>query len=421
MGYKTYTCPIAKTCGGCEWLAVPYPIQLRRKREAVEELFADVVAEGKSAETRRRISVVGMDGNAARVMAELGVDVGSTTTAAGAAPTEPIHYRHKAATPFAPGAHGIVRCGFYAQGTHQIVPCSSCLVEVPRARVALAATARSAEELHLPAYEEDRGRGLLRHAVVRVGFATDECLLSVVVNERNRSWENEFVSRIRTHAPFVTAIALNVNRRRTNAILGRETHALLGAGRMSDQLLGCSFEIGATSFYQTNPAQTERLYALAIAGAQLEPGMRVLDAYCGIGTIGLCAAHQVENLEIVGIEQGEGAVADARINATRNGLGQRCRFIRADATAYLGDAHHARTHFDVVLMDPPRAGATMAFLRGIARIAPQRIVYVSCNPMTQRRDVDQLLASGYCLESLTLVDMFAHTKHAETIAILRRR
>ena len=395
MGFKTYTCPIAKSCGGCEWLAVPYPIQLRRKRQAVIDLFEDVLPEAKTAEEReRRVPIHGMK--------------------------TPAHYRHKAATPFAPGTRGTVRSGFYARGSHRIVPCADCLVEAEGARRALNAVARAAEELHIPAYDEDRGRGLLRHAVVRMGYATDECLLTVVTNGLGIAHEREFVQRVRSLAP-VTTMAQNVNQRRTNAILGHETRALAGSGRMRDRLLGCTFEIGPTSFYQTNPEQTERLYSLAITGAYLKPGMRVLDAYCGIGTIGMCAAKKVEGLEVVGVEQVEGAVADARRNAKLNGLEDRCRFICADATAYMRDARTARDGFDAVLMDPPRAGSTPAFLHGVLELAPRRVVYVSCNPVTQRRDVEVLLDGGYRIDRLDVVDMFPHTKHAETVMVLRRR
>lgn len=413
MGYKTYTCAIAKSCGGCEWLAVPYPIQLRRKREAVVSLFGDVLPDARCGRRRRgAISVVGMDE---------GADAACGLAAPGTAcDSAPVRYRHKAATPFAPGPRGLVRSGFYARGTHRIVPCSECLVEEPRARAALNAVAQAAFDVGVSAYDEDRGRGLLRHAVARMGWASDECLLTLVTNGESIPHERELVAEIRRRAPFVTSIAQNVNRRRTNAILGRQTRALFGNGRMRDALLGCDFEIGPTSFYQTNPEQTERLYALAIGRAGLEDGMRVLDAYCGIGTIGLCAARAVEGLEVVGVEQVEGAVADARVNAEANGLEERCHFVCADATAYMRDARRDRRGFDVILMDPPRAGSTPEFLRGAAGLAPARIVYISCNPQTQRRDVDLLVALGYRLESLALVDMFPHTKHAETVAVLAR-
>ena len=398
MGFKTYTCPIAKSCGGCEWLAVPYPIQLKRKRDAVLQLFADVLPSGTTAQQREElVPIYGMDTDG----------------------MEPTGYRHKAATPFAPGKRGSIRSGFYARGTHRIVPCAGCVVEAPHARKALLAVARAAEELRIPAYDEDHGRGLLRHAIVRMGYATDEALLTVVTNGGQIARERQFVERIRARAPFVTAIAQNVNQRRTNAILGHETRALYGGGRMVDGLLDCEFEIGPTSFYQTNPAQTEVLYSLAIEGARLERGMRVLDAYCGCGTIGICAAS-ASDAEIVGVERVEGAVKAARKNAAANGLGKKCRFVAADATEWM--AREGRElGFDVVLMDPPRAGSTAEFLDGVAELAPARVVYVSCNVETQARDLEYIRPKGYRIESVTPVDMFPHTKHVESVAVLTRR
>ena len=391
MGYKTYTCPIAKSCGGCETLAVPYPLQLQRKQRQVEELFADLLA---SCDEGTLSPIVGMD--------------------------QPVAYRNKAATPFAPGPKGSIRSGFFARGTHHIVRCRSCLVEDPRCRRVLNSFARTAELCHVSAYDEDKGRGLLRHAVVRAGWQTDGLLLTIVANGERLPRERELVGRIVKHAPDVTAIALNTNTRRTNAILGPTSRALYGGGTIRDELLGVTFEIGPTSFYQTNPSQTERLYRLAIEGAGLERGMRVLDAYCGIGTIGLCAAAQVPGLQVTGVEVGQGAVADARRNARINGLRDRCQFFCADATAFMRDLAGRGERMDVVIMDPPRAGSTPEFLSGVITLAPRQVVYVSCNPVTQRRDLEQLLAGGYRLTSLTPVDMFPHTKHVETVCLLSR-
>ena len=391
MGYKTYTCPIAKSCGGCETLAVPYPLQLKRKQQQVAELFADILAncpEGTLA------PIVGMD--------------------------PPIAYRHKAATPFAPGPKGSIRSGFYAKGTHHIVRCKQCLVEDPRCRRVLNSFARTAELCKVSAYDEDKGRGLLRHAVVRAGWKTDELLLTVVANGERLPRERELVHRIVKHASDITAIALNTNVRRTNAILGPTSRALYGGGSIRDELLGVTFEIGPTSFYQTNPAQTERLYTLAIEGAGLERGMRMLDAYCGIGTIGLCAAKQVSGLQVTGVEVGKGAVADAQRNARVNGLEKTCHFVCADATAYMHDAATRKDRFDAVIMDPPRAGSTPEFLSGVLALSPRTVVYVSCNPVTQARDLEPLLANGYKLRSLTPVDMFPHTHHVETVALLSK-
>lgn len=391
MGFKTYTCPIARSCGGCEWLAVPYPLQLRRKHEVVEGLFAAMAkADGATVDDVR-----GMD--------------------------DPRAYRHKAATPFALGPRGRVRTGFYAAGSHRIVACDECLVEDARARTVLNRVARVAEWLHIPAYAEDQGSGVLRHAVLRSGYATDDMLLTVVTNGSRLPRAKKFVQYLLSECPELTSIVQNVNDQRTNAILGQRCMTLHGPGVMHDKLLGCTFEIGPTSFYQTNPAQTEVLYQLAIEGAGLGAGQRVLDAYCGTGTIGICAAATTDGVRLVGVEQVGDAVACARGNAEANGVAGRCSFVRGDATAYMEKvAHDGRERFDVVIMDPPRAGSTPAFLAGVARLTPERIVYVSCNAATQARDVAILRAKGYRLEHLAPVDMFPHTRHVETVALMSR-
>ena len=415
MGYRTYTCPIARKCGGCEWLAVPYPIQLRRKREFVEGLFAETAeADGAVIDDVR-----GMD--------------------------EPVTYRLKAATPFAPGKGGRLRHGFYAAGTHRIVACESCLVEDPRARRVFDAVAREAERLGIPAYDEDRGTGVLRHAVVRCGWATDDMMLVLVTNGRKLPRAEKLTASLREACPELTTIVQNVNERRTNAILGRECVTLFGPGAMRDKLLGCEFEIGPTSFYQTNPAQTEVLYEVAIEaalggaggcageggsgggrGRGSGGGLRLLDAYCGTGTIGICAAARSNEVQVTGVEQVGGAVSCAKRNARANGLDSRCRFVRADATEYLsaaarsGEGRAGEGRFDVVLMDPPRAGSTPEFLAAVADLAPASVVYVSCNPSTQVRDVRLLRERGYRLVRVTPVDMFPHTKHVECVATLTR-
>lgn len=395
MAYKTYTCPISKRCGGCEWLAVPYPLQLRRKQEDVRHLFDEMLR----ADRGKLHPIVGMD--------------------------DPIRYRAKAATPFAPGPHGKgIRSGFYRAHTHQIVSCEDCLAEYEEARGVLHAVARAAEWVGVSAYDEDRGTGVLRHAVVRCGYATDDVLLTVVTNGPRLPRERKFVHEILRHAPAVTSIVQNENSRRTNAILGRTNRVIHGPGTMHDRLLGCDFEIGPTSFYQTNPEQTERLYRAAIEGAQLHDGDRVLDTYCGTGTIGICAANlareEGHRVFVLGVERSGDAVACAGRNAQTNGLGDRCTFVCEDASEYMTRSAEARS-FDVVIMDPPRAGSTPQFIDGLSRLAPRRIVYVSCNPKTQERDLRQLRQRGYRLESVTPVDMFPHTRHIETVAALVRR
>ena len=406
MGYKTPTCSIARSCGGCEWLSVPYPIQLKRKQAQVEELLAPLA----SINNVTIEPIRGMD--------------------------EPLAYRHKAATPFAPGKGRTVRSGFYASGTHKIIASKECLVEDGRARAILNDVAYLAGQFNIHAYQEDRGKGALRHGVVRCGYATDDVMLVLVVNGQHLPHEQEFIAALRKAHPELTSIFLNVNQKRTNAILGRETRLLWGSTSMSDKLLDCTFEIGPTSFYQTNPQQTEVLYQLAIdgalAGSKLADSeqtgdaqasnLRVLDAYCGTGTIGLCLAHAAEaqgiNLSLTGVDQVENNIQMARRNARNNKL--EAEFICDDATRYMQALAKDGQNFDVIILDPPRAGSTPAFLKATAQLAQKKIVYVSCNVVTQARDLKVLLDSGFAIERVTPVDMFPHTKHVECVVVLSR-
>ena len=406
MGYKTPTCSIARSCGGCEWLSVPYPIQLKRKQAQVEELLAPLA----SINNVTIEPIRGMD--------------------------EPLAYRHKAATPFAPGKGRTVRSGFYASGTHKIIASKECLVEDGRARAILNDVAYLAGQFNIHAYQEDRGKGALRHGVVRCGYATDDVMLVLVVNGQHLPHEQEFIAALRKAHPELTSIFLNVNQKRTNAILGRETRLLWGSTSMSDKLLDCTFEIGPTSFYQTNPQQTEVLYQLAIdgalAGSKLADSeqtgdaqasnLRVLDAYCGTGTIGLCLAHAAEaqgiNLSLTSVDQVENNIQMARRNARNNKL--EAEFICDDATRYMQALAKDGQNFDVIILDPPRAGSTPTFLKATAQLAQKKIVYVSCNVVTQARDLKVLLDSGFAIERVTPVDMFPHTKHVESVVVLSR-
>ena len=413
MGYKTPTCSIARSCGGCEWLSVPYPIQLKRKQTQVEELLAPLA----SINNVTIEPIRGMD--------------------------EPLAYRHKAATPFAPGKGRTVRSGFYASGTHKIIASKECLVEDGRARAILNDVAYLAGQFNIHAYQEDRGKGALRHSVVRCGYATNDVMLVLVVNGQHLPHEQEFIAALRKAHPELTSIFLNVNQKRTNAILGRETRLLWGSTSMSDKLLECTFEIGPTSFYQTNPQQTEVLYQLAIDGALAgsehtgaaqvgasaqtnapapTSNLRVLDAYCGTGTIGLCLAHAAEaqgiNLLLTGVDQVENNIQMARRNARNNKL--QAEFICEDATRYMQALAKDGQNFDVIILDPPRAGSTPTFLKATTQLAQKKIVYVSCNVVTQARDLKVLLDSGFAIERVTPVDMFPHTKHVECVVVLSR-
>lgn len=399
-------CPIMRACGGCAWIGVPYKKQLARKQAAMEELFAPLV--DRFGWDVCVDPVRGMGGNA-----------GETAPL-----PAPRAFRYKASTPFAPGPNKTIRCGFFARGTHRIVPVHACPVEAPGARDILNGVARAAERLGIPAYDEDAQRGQLRYAVLRLGWRTDEGLLTLVTRDRDVPHLDELAADLRALDPRITCVAQNVNPQVGNAILGPTTRIVSGEPTMRDRLLGCMFEISPTAFYQTNPAQTEVLYQLAIEGMNLAHGDVLLDAYCGSGTIGLCAARAAADaghaIQLVGVERNAAGIADAIRNAAINDLDAQARFIAEDATSYLLRSAEAGARIDVLALDPPRAGSTPAFLEAAVAMRPRRIVYISCNPITQVRDLELLGLAGYRLVRFTPVDMFPHTDHVETVAVLTR-
>lgn len=337
----------------------------------------------------------------------------------------PRGFRHKAATPFAPGKEGAVRCGFFERGTHKIVAVPECPVEAPGARQILNGIAREAERLHIPAFNEDKHLGLLRYAVVRRGWRTDQVMVTLVTAQRDLPHAQEFFEAVAALDPHIVTVAQNINGRPGNAILGEETCIVYGAECMRDQLLGCEFDISPTAFYQTNPQQTELLYRLAIEGMDLRQGDVLMDAYCGSGTIGLCAAKDAQDrgvgIMLLGVERNPAGIADARRNAELNGLTRSAWFMADDATDYILDAADNNERVDVLSIDPPRAGSTPEFLEAACALKPRRITYISCNPVTQERDLHQLLDGGYRLLKITPVDMFPHTDHTETVAVLSRK
>ena len=398
-------CSIMRACGGCTALNRPYKKQLAAKQAAMEELFA---------------SLCEREGIAVDPIRGMGVTLGDP----GKYPA-PRGFRHKAATPFAPGKEEAVRCGFFERGTHKIVAVPECPVEAPGARQILNGIAREAERLHIPAFNEDKHLGLLRYAVVRCGWRTDQVMVTLVTAQRDLPHAQEFFEAVAALNPHIVTVAQNINGRPGNAILGEETRIAYGAECMRDQLLGCEFDISPTAFYQTNPQQTELLYQLAIDGMDLQQGDVLMDAYCGSGTIGLCAAKAAQNkgigIMLLGVERNPAGVADARRNAELNGLTRSAWFMADDATDYILDAADNNERVDVLSIDPPRAGSTPEFLEAACALKPRRITYISCNPVTQERDLHQLLDGGYRLLKITPVDMFPHTDHTETVAVLERR
>ena len=418
-------CPHARECGACQHVNEPYEAQLACKDERMRGLFAE------------------FDG--VEVRAILGME-------------HPYHYRNKVISPFARGKRlgdaprgkggsdgkgrygkdgrraggerggasggrrGAPRyeilCGMYAAGTHRIVPTDECLVENEQAKRAILTIRRLMPKFGIQPYSEDAGTGFLRHAVVRVGHTSGEVLVTLVTNEPEFPASRAFCRELVKRCPFITTIVQNVNTRQTNVILGEREQRLYGPGFILDRLCGLSFRISSQSFYQVNAVQTEVLYDTAIELAALSGGERAIDAYCGTGTIGLVAAARGAG-EVVGVDSVESAVRDARQNARHNGI-ENARFVAADAGEFMRRLASDGERADVVLMDPPRAGSSEEFIDALTELAPTRVVYISCNPETQVRDCRLLRDRGYRLRAVQPVDMFPHTDHVETVALLAR-
>ncbi len=301
-----------------------------------------------------------------------------------------------------------------------VLPYTDCLLQDTVINQTIAAVLEAARACRWPAFEEDRGTGLLRHVLVRRGKTSGQVLVVLVTAQENLPGSRNFVKALREKAPWVTSVVQNCNPRRTSAVLGSDVRTLYGPGKITDTLCGLQFAISPRSFYQVNPEQTEVLYAKAIEFAALTGKETVIDAYCGIGTIGLCAAGRAK--QVIGVERNPDAVRNACANAAANKINN-ARFICADATDWMRAAAQPNSglpHPDVVFLDPPREGSTPACIDAVAAMKPKRVVYVSCNPETLARDLTHLTRRGWKALKIQPVDMFPHTEHVETVVLLSK-
>ncbi len=377
----------AKNCGGCPLLGLDYAEQLKQKEEKVRALV------GKYGPVH---PIRGME--------------------------QPYHYRNKVISTFATGWGGKLTSGIYAANSHKVLPVESCLLQDEVLDKTMQAVRAAANACRYQSYDEDKGTGLLRHCLLRRGVATGQVMVVLVTAQPVLPGAKNFVKALLTEAAqrgvTVTTVVQNVNSRKTSVVLGEAEKVLYGKGFILDTLCGKTYAISPRSFYQVNPAQTAVLYGLAVEAAKLTGKEVVLDAYCGIGTIGLTAADHAK--QVVGVELNRDAVQDAIGNARHNGV-KNARFFAADATRWIREAAAAGEKADVIFMDPPREGSTPEFLASVARMAPKRVVYVSCNPVTLARDLATLTKLGYKAEGFTPVDMFPHTEHIETVVLLSHK
>ena len=373
-------CKAAKKCGGCQYQGISYEEQLQKKQKQVGKLL------GKYG----RISpIIGME--------------------------NPYFYRNKVHAAFGRDRRGNVISGIYENNTHRIVQVEECQIEDRKSQAIIRTIRELLRSFKIKTYDEDTDYGLLRHVLVRRGFSTGEIMVVLVTVSPVFPSKNNFVKALRKEHPEITTVVLNVNDRRTSMVLGERNITLFGPGFIRDTLCGKSFRISPGSFYQINPLQTEKLYRTAISFAELEGRERVIDAYCGIGTIGIAAADQAG--EVTGIELNREAVRDAGLNARENRM-ENIRFFQGDAGEFMEEMAEAGQQAEVVFMDPPRSGSDEKFLSSLVRLAPKKIVYISCNPETQARDLRFLTAKGFHVRRIQPVDMFPWTDEIECCVLL---
>ncbi|HIZ64919.1 MAG TPA: 23S rRNA (uracil(1939)-C(5))-methyltransferase RlmD [Candidatus Blautia pullicola] len=371
-----------KGCGGCTMLELPYEAQLQKKQKQIKKLL------GKYGKPK---PILGME--------------------------NPWHYRNKVISTFTWGPGKKLASGIYAQGTHRVIPVKECLLHQPLLDEAVRAVRQAASEFHYPPYDEDRRTGLIRHVLVRHSLTKNQVLAVLVTASPILPGARAFANRVQQLCPQITTVIQNINPRSTSAVLGYQEKILKGKGYLEDTLCGIRFRLSASSFYQVNPVQTEILYRKAIEAADLDKTKTVLDAYCGVGTIGLTAARQAKS--VLGVELNKSAVRCAVENARLNDI-RNARFVCQDATAFIQKMAARGERVDVVFMDPPRAGSTPEFLHAVSDMGPEKLVYISCNPQTQSRDLELLAKGGWQVKMIQGVDMFPHTDGIESIVLLSK-
>ena len=378
---KSIGCPYRKKCGGCQLQNLPYNRQLSFKQVKVIKLL------GKYHHVNE---IIGME--------------------------NPYHYRNKVQAAFGQ-RKGEIISGVYQSSTHNIVSVDSCMIEDQKADEIIVTIRKVLKSFKLRAFNDITMKGFLRHVLIKRGFSSGQIMVVLVTATPDFPKETQFVNALLSRHSEITTIVQNTNNKRTSLVLGEKSRILFGNGYIEENLCSLRFRISPKAFYQINPTQTEVLYGKAMEFANLKGTEKVLDAYCGTGTIGLIASKGAKS--VIGVELNPDAVEDALDNAKLNGV-ENIKFFCDDAGKYMVRAAKRGEKFDLVIMDPPRAGASLDFLRSLVALAPEKVVYISCNPETQARDLSFLTRKGYKVRRIQPVDMFPHTEHVETVVLLER-
>ncbi len=379
---NTRICSVSRKCGGCQLMNMTYPGQLKFKQAKVVKLLGSF---------HRVNEIIGMK--------------------------TPFHYRNKVQAAFGRTRGGEIISGVYQSSTHNIVKTDLCLIEDKKADRIILTIRKLVRDFKLTVYDERKGNGFLRHVLVKRGFATGEIMVVLVTGTKVFPSKNNFLKELLKIHPEITTIVQNINNKFTSMVLGEKETILYGKGYIEDVLCGCTFRISPKSFYQINPVQTEILYGKAIEFAALTGKEKVIDAYCGIGTIGIVASKNAG--EVIGCELNPDAIKDAKINAKINEI-ENIKFVCADAGEFMLRMKEQNENCDVLFMDPPRAGSDKKFLSCAVALSPEKIVYISCNPETQQRDLYYLIKNGYKVKKIQPVDMFPYTAHVETVVLLSK-
>ena len=377
---KDFRCPVYKKCGGCQ-LDVNYPQQLSYKMRTVRDVL------GKYC---RIEPIIGMD--------------------------DPFHYRCKVSSAFG-YSRGRVISGVWQSSSGKIAVTDGCALEDERATAIIKTITSLLPVYKLKTYDENTRKGFLRFVTVRVGKCSGEILVALGTGNGPQPGKGDFVKALMKKHPEITTIVECLSTDRLNLLLGKKETVLYGPGYITDKLCGMDFRISARSFFQINPVQTEKLYNTAVEFAGLDGRQTIIDAYCGVGTIGMIASDGAKR--VISAELKTDAAKNARENAQLNGL-QNLTVYNADAGEFMTEMALNGEKADVVFTDPPRAGCSRQFLQSLIRLKPEKIVYISCNIETQARDLQYLTRSGYRVVKIQPVDMFPYTKHVETVALLCR-
>lgn len=376
-------CPYFKDCGGCNLMHLNYESQLIFKKNKVAQCLSRI------------------GGIKVKVTDTIGMDY-------------PYEYRNKIQMPVKLSKNNKIVSGFYKEKSHDIVALDTCSIENKKADQILSSIKQLMKQFRIKPYNEDTREGVIRHVLIRTSRYKEEIMVVLVTNCDSFPGRNDFIKALKNNNRNITTIIQNINTRDTNVILGEKQRILSGKGFISDLLCGVEFKISPKSFFQVNSIQTEKLYSLAIQSANITKNDIVLDAYCGIGTIGLVASKFAK--EVIGVEIVHEAVIDAINNAKNNNI-KNAYFYEGDAGEFILDQYKNGNFFDVVIMDPPRKGSDEKFLDTLLKTKPKTIVYVSCDPATLARDL-KYLSSTYEVISATPVDMFPMTVHVETVCTL---